>query len=87
MPISRSSFGTKEFAFTRMIACGLCGSGIVADEKFKKLKDGGVNRLLNIFSLDKLPLIIFELVSTQFGLLCITKRLICLIFRVGKLRV
>ena len=24
--------------------CGLCGSGITADEKFKKLKAGGVNR-------------------------------------------
>jgi len=34
----------KEFAFTRMIKCGLCGSGITADEKFKKLKAGGVNR-------------------------------------------
>ena len=30
----------KEFAFTKMIKCGLCGSGITADEKFKKLKDG-----------------------------------------------
>lgn len=29
----------KEFAFTRMITCGLCGSGVTADEKFKKLKD------------------------------------------------
>jgi site-specific DNA recombinase len=37
------SYG-KEFAFTRMIKCGLCGSGITADEKFKKLKNGGVNR-------------------------------------------
>ncbi len=27
-----------------MITCGLCGSGITADEKFKKLKSGGVNR-------------------------------------------
>jgi len=34
----------KEFAFTKMIKCGLCGSGITADEKFKKLKNGGVNR-------------------------------------------
>jgi DNA invertase Pin-like site-specific DNA recombinase len=34
----------KEFAFTRMIACGLCGSGVTADEKFKKLKDGTTNR-------------------------------------------
>jgi len=34
----------KEFAFTKMMTCGLCGSGICADEKFKKLKDGGENR-------------------------------------------
>jgi site-specific DNA recombinase len=34
----------KEFAFTKIMTCGLCGSGITADEKFKKLKDGGVNR-------------------------------------------
>jgi site-specific DNA recombinase len=34
----------KEFAFTKMMTCGMCGSGITADEKFKKLKDGGVNR-------------------------------------------
>jgi len=34
----------KEFAFTRLMTCGLCGSGICADEKFKKLKDGTVNR-------------------------------------------
>lgn len=34
----------KEFAFTRMIICGLCGSGVTADEKFKKLKDGTTNR-------------------------------------------
>lgn len=26
------------------MTCGLCGSGICADEKFKKLKDGSVNR-------------------------------------------
>lgn len=34
----------KEFAFTKMMTCGLCESGICADEKFKKLKDGSVNR-------------------------------------------
>ncbi|MCF7815755.1 MAG: recombinase family protein [Candidatus Pacebacteria bacterium] len=34
----------KEFAFTKMITCGLCGSGVTADEKFKKLKDGTENR-------------------------------------------
>ncbi|HEY4499491.1 MAG TPA: recombinase family protein, partial [Candidatus Paceibacterota bacterium] len=35
---------SKEFAFTRLIKCGYCESGITADEKFKKLKDGGVDR-------------------------------------------
>lgn len=34
----------KEFAFTKLITCGVCGSGISADEKFKKLKDGTSNR-------------------------------------------
>jgi DNA invertase Pin-like site-specific DNA recombinase len=34
----------KEFAFTKLMTCGLCGSGICADEKFKKLKDGTINR-------------------------------------------
>ncbi len=34
----------KEFAFTRIMKCGVCGSGITADEKFKKIKHGGVNR-------------------------------------------
>ncbi|MES2668281.1 MAG: recombinase family protein [Patescibacteria group bacterium] len=34
----------KEFAFTKIMSCGLCDSGICADEKFKKLKDGSVNR-------------------------------------------
>ena len=34
----------KEFAFTKLMTCGLCGSGITADEKFKKLKNGGINR-------------------------------------------
>lgn len=33
-----------EFAFTKVMRCGLCGSGISATEKFKKLKDGGYNR-------------------------------------------
>ncbi|MDD5015677.1 MAG: recombinase family protein, partial [Atribacterota bacterium] len=34
----------KEFAFTKLMTCGLCGSGITADEKFKKQKDGSVRR-------------------------------------------
>ena len=40
---------SKEFAFTKLIRCGHCGSGISADEKFKKLKDGGVNRHVYYF--------------------------------------
>jgi site-specific DNA recombinase len=31
---------SKEFAFTRLIKCGLCDSGVNAEEKFKKLKNG-----------------------------------------------
>jgi|CXWL01.1.fsa_nt_gi DNA invertase Pin-like site-specific DNA recombinase len=34
----------KEFAFTKLMSCGLCGSGISADEKFKKQKNGNVHR-------------------------------------------
>ena len=34
----------KEFAFTKLIKCGHCGSGITADEKLKQLKKGGYNR-------------------------------------------
>ncbi len=33
-----------EFAFTKIMTCGLCGSGISATEKFKKLKNGSYNR-------------------------------------------
>lgn len=40
---------SKEFAFTKLIKCGYCGSGICADEKFKKLRDGGVNRHVYYF--------------------------------------
>lgn len=35
---------SKEFAFTKLMVCGLCGSGISADEKFKKQKNGNVHR-------------------------------------------
>ncbi len=31
----------KQFAFSRMIICGMCGSGVTADEKWKPLKNGG----------------------------------------------
>ena len=31
---------SKEFAFTKLMKCGICGSGISAEEKYKLLKDG-----------------------------------------------
>lgn len=34
----------KEFMFTKLMTCGLCGSGVSAQEKYKKLKNGDVNR-------------------------------------------
>lgn len=40
---------SKEFAFTKIIRCGYCGSGITADEKFRKLKNGGSNRHVYYF--------------------------------------
>ncbi len=36
--------GTKEFQFTLLMKCGRCGSGVTAEERFRKLKDGSVNR-------------------------------------------
>lgn len=35
---------SKEFAFTKLMYCGLCGSGISAIEKFKYQKNGNVHR-------------------------------------------
>ena len=40
---------SKEFAFTKLIKCGYCGSGKSSEEKYKKLKDGGVNRHVYYF--------------------------------------
>lgn len=37
-------WGSKDFAFVRMMTCGSCGSGVTAEEKFKKLKNGAVKR-------------------------------------------
>ena len=35
---------SKEFAFTKLMTCGLCESGITADEKFKKQQNGNIHR-------------------------------------------
>jgi len=37
---------TKEFAFTKLMTCGLCGSGISASEKFKKQQNGDVHHYI-----------------------------------------
>lgn len=34
------AYNIKEFAFTKLITCGHCGSGITAQDKLKQLKDG-----------------------------------------------
>lgn len=37
-------WGSKDFPFKGKLKCGNCGSSIAAEERFKKLKDGGANR-------------------------------------------
>jgi site-specific DNA recombinase len=41
--VERKKAYGREFAFTRMLHCGYCGSGITAEEKIKELKNGGFN--------------------------------------------
>lgn len=36
----------KQFAFTKLLSCGNCGSGITACEKYKNLKDGSVSKYI-----------------------------------------
>ena len=36
--------GTVDFAFTKLLYCGACGSGITAEEKFKHQLNGNVHR-------------------------------------------
>jgi DNA invertase Pin-like site-specific DNA recombinase len=42
----RAQGKNKEFAFTRMITCGRCGSGVTAQEKYKNLKDGSIAKYI-----------------------------------------
>ncbi|MDO8648343.1 MAG: recombinase family protein [Candidatus Peregrinibacteria bacterium] len=37
-------WGSKEFAFTKMLKCGNCGNGVTAEEKFKQLRDGTIRK-------------------------------------------
>ncbi len=34
----------KNFAYTKLMKCGLCGGNVTAEEKFKKLRDGSISR-------------------------------------------
>jgi site-specific DNA recombinase len=43
---NRAPSKNKEFTFTRMLFCGACGSGITAQEKFKKRRDGSVAKYI-----------------------------------------
>ncbi len=36
----------KEFAFTKLMKCGMCKSGVTAEEKFKNLKDGSIAKYI-----------------------------------------
>lgn len=40
----KSKWGGKHFAFRHLLKCANCGAGICGEEKFKKLKNGQVNR-------------------------------------------
>ena len=40
----KKPWGTKDFAFTRLMTCGACSAGVTAEEKHKVLKDGSVKR-------------------------------------------
>lgn len=36
----------NDFAYTKLMVCGLCGSGISAQEKYKRIKNGAVHRYI-----------------------------------------
>lgn len=40
----KGKWGSKIFAFRGLLKCGQCGADITAEEKFKRLKNGEVNR-------------------------------------------
>jgi site-specific DNA recombinase len=45
MPRSPVKFShSNSFAYVRLLRCGVCGCGITANEKFKKIKDGSIVR-------------------------------------------
>ncbi len=43
---THESKGDKEFAFTKLMKCGMCKSGITAEEKYKNLADGSIRKYI-----------------------------------------
>jgi len=43
---THESKGDKEFAFTRLMKCGMCKSGVTAEEKYKNLADGSIRKYI-----------------------------------------
>ncbi len=46
IPRIQRSWGEKQFAFARLMICGLCGSGMIGEEKIKKLTNGTEGRYI-----------------------------------------
>lgn len=44
--LQRKARNRHEFAFTRLMSCGKCGSGVSAEEKYKNLKDGTIAKYI-----------------------------------------
>ncbi len=43
---SEFRYMSKDFAFTRLMRCGYCGSGVTAQEKYKKQQNGNVHHYI-----------------------------------------
>lgn len=39
----KAKWGAKGFAFKELMKCGNCGASVIGEDKYKKLKNGGVN--------------------------------------------
>lgn len=44
--LNKKTWGSKEFAFTKLMVCGQCDSGITAMEKYKKQENGNVHHYI-----------------------------------------
>ena len=46
-------YGVKEFQFTKILTCSMCGGGITASEKIKRISDGSTKRYVYYHCSDK----------------------------------